>query len=146
MKNHNAEWWRTVTAHGVSFTVLVPPKHVTPGLKSPYEYIRKLQEIIALETALKKLSKSERKNLQCDLVEVKTLKYGRRFDLFFLGCPEGWFKEYSGHTKLKWDNLGEALVFTLRDLEDAKPYIGEWAPDKKFQMRYEVYLAAEELL
>jgi len=142
----NAEWHKELDSNVGKIGLLVQPRQVTPGLRKPYEWVLKTHEAYALSRSLIKLAKIERSACQCTLVETKSLRYGIHLSLFFLSCPPGWFKEYTGHTALQWTSLGEALKFTLTPLAGAKVYIEEWSDKKKFQIRFDAYIAAEEMI
>lgn len=145
----NAQWNVTIpTKPGIlpeiSITLLCQPRHVTPGLRKPYEYALEWDEIEALILALKGIANRYKGALQCSAVTTKRLAFGRKVSFFFLGYRPGYTGDNTGITNEDWQDLAHRINTHLTVLPDAKPYMEAWKDNAKFQMRFEVYIAEKE--
>lgn len=138
----NAEWHQQLDSNVGKIGMLVQPRHVTPGLRKPYEWELEWDMLEALVLALRGIANSRTKWLQCALVEAKRLAFGRRVKIFLLGYRPGFCgpTEAEGITADQWQLTGDAVRLALKVLPDAKPYIEEWSAEKKFQLRFEAYI------
>lgn len=135
----NREWMREFNSNIGTVTILTSPKIKTSGLKGPYEYRLTDSKLSDLISNLKDIGKAAR--IQCNLVDVKPLMYGKRIRLFFLGYPPGFTGDESGITARDWSRIAARLRRTIKILPGAKPYIEPWTIDDKFQMRFTAYVA-----
>jgi hypothetical protein len=132
----NAQWH--VTDSGITY--LEQPRHVTAGLRKPYEYELEWDEIEALILALRGIANRFKSRLQCSLVETKRLAFGRRISFFFLGYRPSFCGDNTGITNEDWQDLAHRLNTHLTVLPDAKPYMEAWTGEEKFEMRFYVYI------
>jgi hypothetical protein len=109
----NAQWHVT----DGQFTFLVQPRHVTKGLRKPYEYELELDQIEALVLALRGIANRFKSRLQCSYVESKRLAFGRRINFFFLGYRPGFCGDDTGITNEDWQDLAYRLNSHLAALQ-----------------------------
>lgn len=137
----NAQWnVELQNQNGPTITVLEQPRHVTPGLRKPYEYELEWDEIEALILALKGIGNRFKSRLQCSLIQTNRLAFGRKITFFFLGYKPGFTGDDTGITNEDWQDLAHRINTHLTVLPDAKPYMEAWKDNAKFQMRFEVYI------
>jgi hypothetical protein len=120
--------------------------HTTLRLRKPYEYLLSMAEIGTLNAALRDIASEFKGQLQCSLVSFKSLAFGKRVEVFFLGYRPGYCGDESGITKLSWQKLTNDFVAALSALPDAKPHIREWSDQSKFDIRFSTHIAAKELI
>jgi hypothetical protein len=143
------------------------PKSRRPaGLKRPYEYVlttaafskfwkslMKQKELLEKTVDGKKLSHDSNGKFngkfQCAHIAKKPISCGVRLDIFVLGYKLGLTGDQSGVTKPEWDAAVKAVQQILTDAlgQDAEAYVQEWNPSpRKFEIRFETYIAFKELL
>ena len=131
-------------------TFLCPPERPTPpGLRKPYQYILPIAEtkklLEELKTAIKPFDKPK---LQMGGAYKKGLSRGIRLNIFLLGYYPGACGNLNeGITKEDWETVTKNVYDILvKYLPDACPYIEDWRTERKFQFRFETYIAFQELL
>lgn len=145
----NDRWQQTFPSNIGEITLLVPPARENTGLRKPYQYklsIAKGRQLIKnLKVAVAPFAPFK---LQCTLIDSKAVKYGVRLGIFLLGhVPGACGNPAEGITEEGWKKVTETVTALLAaKLEDACLYIEDWTPDKKFQARFETYIAYAELL
>jgi hypothetical protein len=142
----NMEWWKEFDANVGRVTMLIQPRHVTPGLRKPYEWLLQWDEVDATILHLRGIANNHKARLQCDLVKSKSLAFGKRVEIFLLGYRPGFCgDDGKGVTQEEWSTIGDKVRLALRYLDGAKPYIEPWSADKKFELRFEAYIAIKEM-
>lgn len=138
----NAEWTRTVPSNIGPIGILVPPQS-NSGLRRPYHYERSIGECRSLEMDLKSIMSGFKQKLQCALLDLKAVKYGRRVQIFALGYRPGLCgDEHVGITDDQWQEFAGAIASRLRQSlgDEVSVYVEPWSDTKKFQLRFETYI------
>src|SRR5678816_1946261 len=84
----NKEWFQTLPANVGEITMLVQPRHTTPGLRHPYEWALPMDQLDSLILAMRGLFNKHCESV-CSLVEVKGLAYGKRLHIWCLAHKLG---------------------------------------------------------
>jgi hypothetical protein len=154
MKHDNSDLLVDVpTTSGPVLTVIETARKNRPaGLNKPYEYV--LRRTVAdskfksLQDYLRRRDMDVRKFQYCAICR-KTLAKGFRLNLFILGYTKGLCgNPDKGVTRQEWTNVCAKTQKALFGMlgQDAKAYIDEFSDSKKFQMRFEAYVAYKEEL
>lgn len=147
----NQEFRQTFQSNVGEVTILMQPRHTTPGLRKPYEYELPVADARALVKELKdylKANGNEGKALQCDLVDTKSVKYGMRLNVFLLGFRPGLTGEpEKGIYQHEWDRIWNGLIAIIKAQlgENVSVYVEPWSDKEKFQLRFETYIKFTEL-
>lgn len=138
----NSQWLQTLPCNVGTVGLLVQPRHVTPGLRKPYEWELDEDMIDAMVLWLRGIA-NRKKWLQCGLVESKRLAFGRRVSIFLLSYRPGFCGDETGITEEQWNRLAHSVRLALMVLPGAKPYIEKWSATRKFQLRFECYIKSK---
>lgn len=160
----NAAWRQTLPGRGEipGITILSAPhpRRGVSGLRKPYEYCVPRPTLLKLTKTLREIMKRHEHMLQCQLIEVKSLAFGQRINVFALAYRPGFcgptvlhrpsgvnVGDGRGIMKADWEQFWREVIHTLRLAlgPDVTAYIEPWEADRKFQFRFCTYIMFREL-
>lgn len=122
-------------------------------LKKPYDHLVPIAEFRVMQDSIKsKLKewdgkiKGTRLRMQCTLLNVKPVTYGRKVGMWMLGYKPGATGDESGVTKEEWDLACSTMTALIKSaVPEAIIHKQEWGSERKFQYRWDAYIMLEEL-
>jgi hypothetical protein len=144
------EFKRDIPSNVGIITVLVTERQNRPaGLRKPYEYILPCAIAERKYKAIRDFLKEHgEEKFQCSYASKKGLSRGMKFNLFLLGYSPALCGPDKRCTREEWEQAVVKTQEMVHDMlgPDARMYIDSFDPNKKFQARFETYIAYEEMI
>jgi hypothetical protein len=138
----NKSWQQPVNTEFGTLTLLTPPKKQS-NLRKPYEYEASKQTVEDAAAQLKKLAREYQNGgkIQIGMIETKSLAFGKKIELFYLGFAPGLCGDNRGLVAAEWDKLISDTKQIMDNISTEIPmYVEPWIANRKFQARATLYI------